>query len=666
MANEATDASVADDAPAKVGVLLVHGIGQQERGDTLLGFGEPLYKWMNAWANRDPFPDTRGDNNVKLKETSLLRPPRESRDAPPSMHMDLSWNEGESASKAALGDPDHTVRFLFAESWWAKDFRQADFRQLFLWGVAFAPWLFHRYAARRIERARAGGAGGAISLGFVGAVAVALLTAVASFAFQVAMLLLLVLALVPALRGWVAAMQTRLAGQFGDAYLLATSPVRFDAMVSQVQADVRWLAEEEKCGQIAVIAHSQGAVVAHEALREGNPTEVCRFLTFGNAFAKLRLIRQALPKQDTFMWRAVVGYAGVVLVLVGLGWEWLRLPGGYGPASLLAIVAGLALFLLVNLLPFPTPEDAELEAKHLDLPPCEGAAGRIWLDFYATADPVPDGPLPGGQAPADATAAADPPAAGAGTWSRRATVNVRNRDSVFADHGAYWQNAEQFVAPVAQALVELAGERFLPKPGDDEVLRQASRLRESRVAALRWAGWLAVAAVPIAVWGLWRAPLEGLVRWVVAVAQPLLGWVGDLFDVEVPTEGPVAPWIGAGLIVLGALAYRTAVLDPLWRRWDLRMAEQLFAREWKGWRAWRMVEFSVAAAAPPAAALIAAAVARSSWVLAIAAGVVLVLAAWPVGVRPFREAARETGDDPGPEPGRAGDQRREPAAEAGT
>jgi hypothetical protein len=32
----------------RLGVLLVHGIGEQPEGDTLLSFGEPLITWLNT------------------------------------------------------------------------------------------------------------------------------------------------------------------------------------------------------------------------------------------------------------------------------------------------------------------------------------------------------------------------------------------------------------------------------------------------------------------------------------------------------------------------------------------------------------------------------------------------------------------------------------------
>jgi hypothetical protein len=35
--------------PASVGILFVHGIGHQRKGETLLRFGEPLFDWLKRW-----------------------------------------------------------------------------------------------------------------------------------------------------------------------------------------------------------------------------------------------------------------------------------------------------------------------------------------------------------------------------------------------------------------------------------------------------------------------------------------------------------------------------------------------------------------------------------------------------------------------------------------
>jgi hypothetical protein len=620
-----------------IGVLLVHGIGEQERGDTLLHFGEPLYKWMNAWANCDPFPDLNGHNNVRLKDTSILRPLRPSLDAPPYMLMDLSWNDGcdTITQRGANTEPDHKATFLIAESWWAKDIRPVGFRQLVLWGVAYAPWVFELFADRRwrlarrdlreLRRERSRTTLASAAFGLFTAAVLMPLAIVVSFLFQTAVLALLLLAVVPALRGLIARLQATIAGAFGDPYLLVTSPVSFDAMVSQVQRDLDWLVDGGKCSRIAVLAHSQGAAVAYEALREEKVEQVHRFVTFGNPFRKLTLLRRATRDQDRYGRRAVIRLAGITLFWLGIA---LSLISGE-LSSLLVMAAGGLTFLLAH--QYRVPDLGELEAADLALPHQEALDDWAWCDYWASADPVPDGPIFRSE---DEEGSAVPPGHGI------VSTKIRNRDSVFSDHTTYWQNAEQFVAPIARTLVGLAGLEFLPRQAADAaLLEEASRRREARIDALRWAGWLAFAAVPISIAALWGEPLTDITRWLGDALNPVWVWLSELLNITLPLDGPLAAWIGAVLVILVAWGYRVAVIAPLWRRWDLCLAEQLFHREWQSWRSARMRTFVVAAAVPPIATGIAVGYGRTTWAGWLTAALLAGLAIWLTLIQPVRSMA---------------------------
>jgi hypothetical protein len=39
-----------------LGVLFVHGIGQQARGQTLTAWADPVIRWLRAWAHAEPAP----------------------------------------------------------------------------------------------------------------------------------------------------------------------------------------------------------------------------------------------------------------------------------------------------------------------------------------------------------------------------------------------------------------------------------------------------------------------------------------------------------------------------------------------------------------------------------------------------------------------------------
>src|ERR1700750_3160281 len=61
-----------------LGILFVHGIGQQRRGETLVEFGEPLAEWLRRWKNHDK----RGNPVIRWDDARLV-PALETPDAPP-------------------------------------------------------------------------------------------------------------------------------------------------------------------------------------------------------------------------------------------------------------------------------------------------------------------------------------------------------------------------------------------------------------------------------------------------------------------------------------------------------------------------------------------------------------------------------------------------------
>src|SRR5262249_22075041 len=63
---------------------------------------------------------------------------------------------------------------------------------------------------------------------------------------------------------------------------------------------------------------------------------------------------------------------------------------------------------------------------------------ETWIDLYASADPVPNGPT--------MTPVAGVPA----------SIRIWNRDSFFADHTTYWENYDGFVLRVARACADTA------------------------------------------------------------------------------------------------------------------------------------------------------------------------------------------------------------------
>ncbi|MBA3336112.1 MAG: hypothetical protein H0T49_00945 [Chloroflexia bacterium] len=259
------------------------------------------------------------------------------------------------------------------------------------------------------------------------------------------------------------------------------------------------------------------------------------------------------------------------------------LPGAANGAAYLFVVIGAALFFFGHFL--PVPHVRELGAVDLRLKGLGFPDGLTWRDYWASADPFPDGPI------------LEP------AWDRIPSTEVHNRHSIVSDHTLYWQNTEEFVSEVAYQLVELSGVGFDVTGGDQMILRVAKSRRMARVDALRWSGWLAIGAVVTTWVALWE---DGLAR--------LAGWVGEVVSAVlallpgVGTDDP-GEWFsyltqfarGFGMVAVAAIMFGLfqTVLLPLWRRWDRRQSDELFARAFTGLRQSRALPFLCLSTMPP-------------------------------------------------------------------
>ena len=172
----------------------MHGIGEQERGSTLVQFCEPVYRWLDEWflnvsrswahtglgfgqysewgarqfeARKTAWtPDSLADYHETLRRTVLRSPVGDIPAGAPALEdvandvtngifaaratLRDAWareQDGAAPSHARLdlhavgtdGTP-HASCWLMAESWWAQTFFEPTFRELTHWLLTIIPW----------------------------------------------------------------------------------------------------------------------------------------------------------------------------------------------------------------------------------------------------------------------------------------------------------------------------------------------------------------------------------------------------------------------------------------------------------------------------------------------------------------------------------------------
>ncbi|HEX5040670.1 MAG TPA: hypothetical protein VFW95_11105 [Candidatus Limnocylindria bacterium] len=529
------------------GVLFVHGIGEQQRGDTLTDMGDALISWFDRVLETEPEPI--GD--VRIWDATLRQADQ---DSVGIAHL--------SVRVTLTGFEDQPSDWLLAESWWADAFRPPSFAEFASWGVAVGPWVavtqFLSLSARLSIPDRL--PFGIAFLVWVAAVATLAVLLLASLALSLFLTLLAIaltiLRLVPIgfVQSLAVMLQRPLLGGFGDAFVLVRSEGRFAAMVARVRHDLARMLE--LCEEVTVVAHSQGTQVAWSAIRrpdrdhKGVPPGMVRFVTFGQALAKLKLLHWLSHLELTrsrFLSLLVVAAAQLALLVIGAelvyrlfndGAAWLPTWASLGVLAIFAVAETITLSLGMRRW---REAMLDLDSQLTDVV----SKSWVWHDYWASADPFPNGPL----TPT--------------TEGRIATWRVRNFGSVVLDHTTYWRNLTEFVTAVARDL----GRRAFPAhplfalPDAERRHARAAMRRSARVqvrTALSVAWVLTVAAfIPVGIVLLGpdlatslQEPLADASEWF--LIGPLIGWVA-----------PFAPVLVSAAVVI-AIGYVLWMFPILW------------------------------------------------------------------------------------------------------
>ena len=609
------------DAPVTLGILLVHGIGEQGRGDTLVHWLDTIVATINR--------ATRATVNATVEWADLARLDAEDESAPHAV--------------VRITGADIDERWIVVEGWWAEAFIAPSFSQLVGWSFRAVPWALAMHAAQKLyqsadEPVRRRRLVRRISAG----TQALLLLLLAPFI----LLLLAVLALLGAipsgtLRTAIGRFQRALAASAGDSLVFLESPVRAAAMCSAVTAaheTLKRLCDAAGCAQRVVLAHSQGATVSLEALtrvmrRPASDHQPVKagddaiappvFVTFGAGINKLAALRWLsthtsltdAKDDDTVVSRDPVRAAcvGLLAMAAGVVWFWRLLATGrltwiemvviplvwigaslivgglleiakyvnkhwgdafprFGKAASAFVVAVfigmiisgvlvanrydvpmmpflfvglLALVLLATLRLTLASDVQERITKSIEAP----ARIRNWQDFWAAADPVPNG--------ATRTQAVNYPV----------STRVWNEGSLLRDHTTYWDNRDGFVLPIVRILASTADSRWrgaLPP----EYVNVNERARW-RVAWLTGARWLVPTAVVLGV--LQRGAEMDAVRTGVGEALNAIG-IGQWFE-RIPHAWTSTGLHGGAALLAAWIGYR--IMLAVWHAWVSTEQDQL-------------------------------------------------------------------------------------------
>ena len=241
-------------------------------------------------------------------------------------------------------------------------------------------------------------------------------------------------------------------------------------MRTQITRDLCWL--QERCEKVVVVAHSQGAAIAHQVLKDGGyrPGSLQAFITIGQGITKFRLLQRMdwdPQVSRAAWWSRVLVTAGMfcaglpALALLAHNWASSAVIKALAnsPVTIIVISAG---FVITTAGVFAAMH-AVCSGLELDLALPD--AGFWWSDYYASADPVSNGPLiPGSpQKP--------------GQIVPGQCNQVYNSASLLLDHNSYLRNQDQLLS---QLLNDLAAAAYSDSRARPEVTRDNDLIKVGR------------------------------------------------------------------------------------------------------------------------------------------------------------------------------------------
>ncbi len=501
----------------EIGVLFVHGIGQQTRGRTLLDVGGHLQDWISRWVlgsnvvnaregpREGPIPTSPGDAQVTLESVLFEQTP----DQDPA-HAIIRIEVGPE-------DDRRSSSWLLAEAFWADSFPKPYFPEVVTWTMLVFPWILVSFIIRRVRQlfqsfddssiADLGQAVRWVRRNLLLVVAAMLCSPLIVVIELVLFILLLTwLIPVPAVRKYLYWLYESFAGIIGESYIFTSSELRQQAVVGSVRRQLAWL--ESRCEKIAIVAHSQGAAVTYLTLGTSPPDRLRVLFTFGSGLLKLsqlsdRKLASKTASVGIFSFMAASPF--VILILDWLFWfkddRWPFLT---------------FLILLVECLPIAAmvafagsgEESSKIALWSRNLE----KRGVRWVDAFTSEDPVPNGPLFRPEWP-DRPRLPEP-------------IRVRNRESFLTDHTTYPENMLEFVTLLATTIArdcESSIALHELTALDQAAISDVSLAQHAEVAARTRDYWLLALSGVALLWN--TAFLRFVGDWITGTFASAFGWV---------------------------------------------------------------------------------------------------------------------------------------------
>jgi hypothetical protein len=527
--------------PYQRGILFVHGIGNQPEGTTLREFGEPVIAWIREWLAQRIGNEHRGEIEVVRAE---LSPSKRLVDAPAFCHVRVSFTTDDGRRVAES--------WLMAESWWGDDVQPPPVGKFAAWLVTIGAWTILAH----VTKPRGSMTENKVIQGLLDAARVAG-GVLAAILFQLLVLVVAVLAFlpIPGLRGVLSSFLLKVTGVLGDAYVLIESDMQRAVLIDRARAALRWLAKD--CDAVTVVAHSQGAAIAHAALRTQLPANVDRLLTFGSGIGKLEELMRTTTGSDRARHVARVIPLVVFVIAMLIRVAFFENQSGVTGVSLVVLGAGLlgALFWLHS----TASTHWERVTQRIGALSLASLRPHLeWIDVFASHDPVSNGPL-------------TPDDSALRNFASQEIVNANSRGM---DHMAYWRNQDEFLPLVVDAIQpSLFGTK------SRQVLERVSEAHRRNVRWLsitRMVTALSVALLFLLDWEGLVVRGQGITRGVTATPDFVQGFANAIGSAVTyllgafvgDTSREISLALLGGLpFVAGIVAFRYAY-GIVWRWWD--------------------------------------------------------------------------------------------------